>query len=304
MISAKNTLFSALFLFSQLFSATSADAKSKCPNMGTRLTAQQYCQQYAAEAQAQMRKYGVPASITLAQGMLESAYGSSYLAVVANNHFGIKAYRINWTGEKVYCDDDAADEPFCKFTSVQAGYEYHSTFLLKNQRYAPLFKLDIRDYEGWANGLKACGYATNPKYGQLLIDLIEKNHLDYYDVLDYKNSVSSRTLYKTKERGGLKYIYCLEGDDLSALAYEYGISERKLRGYNDLVRGAKLKKGDIIYLQRKHRKADKGYETHVVRAGESLWSISQLYGVRVNSLIKRNRLVSATVHEGQLLQLR
>lgn len=300
----KKMFFWALVATLQLNFSAPADAKSKCPSQGPRLTAKEYCDLYASEAQNQMRKYGVPASITLAQGMLESAYGSSYLAVVANNHFGIKAYRINWTGDKVYCDDDAEDEPFCKFKSVLAGYEYHSTFLRDNSRYAPLFKLDIRDYEAWALGLKSCGYATNPNYAKLLIDLIEKNHLDYYDVLDKRVSANAHKLYVTAEHHGLKYVRCIEGDDLSAIAHEFGIAERRLRYYNDLQRGPVLKQNDIIYLQKKKRKAPEGFETHVVKSGESLHSISQLYGVKVTSLMKRNHLVSATVHQGQVLQLR
>lgn len=301
----KKALLLSLFVTCQLFLAPSLDAKSKCPTMGPRLTVKEYCDKYAAEAQAQMKKYGVPASITLAQGILESGYGSSYLAVVANNHFGIKAYRTNWSGEKVYCDDDKEDEPFCKFSSVLAGYEYHSTFLRNNSRYARLFTYDIRDYESWAQGLSDCGYATNKKYPQLLIDLIEKNHLDIYDILDNNKAVSTQhRLYVTSERRGLKYVRCVEGDDLAAIAYEFGIAERKLRYYNDLVRGAKLNEGDIIYLQYKKKKAPSGFESHTVRAGESLHSISQRYGVKVKSLMKRNKLVSATVHEGQVLKLR
>lgn len=294
----------ALFATLQLDLATVILAKSKCPAQGPRRSVDKYCELYAKEAQNQMRKYGVPASITLAQGMLESGYGSSYLAVVANNHFGIKAYRINWTGEKVYCDDDTQDEPFCKFSSVLAGYEYHSTFLRDNSRYARLFKLDVRDYESWAQGLKDCGYATNPSYAKLLIDLIEKNHLDYYDVLDQRVSTHIHKLYITSAQHGLKYVRCIEGDDLSAIAHEYGIAERRLRYFNDLQRGAKLKEGDIIYLQKKKRKATAGYEYHTVKSGESLHSISQIYGVRITSLMKRNKLVSATVHQGQVLKLR
>lgn len=296
----------ALFVISSLILNVPqcAVAGSKCPTMGPRLTVDQYCAKYADEARRQMQKYGVPASITLAQGLLESGYGSSYLAVVANNHFGIKAYSRGWTGPTVLCDDDTRNEPFCKFSSVKEGYEYHSTFLRDNPRYAPLFKLDIRDYESWANGLKTCGYATNPKYGQLLIDLIERNHLDVYDVSSYRGIIPTHKLYVTSARRGLKYVRCTATDDLAIIAKEYGISERKLRSYNDLLRGSRLHEGDIIYLQRKRKRADRGYDYHTVRAGESLWSISQTYGVRVTSLMKRSRLVSATVHEGQVLRLR
>lgn len=300
----KKTLLLSLIAISQLCFAPSVEAK-KHPDQGPRLTVQQYCDIYAKEAQEQMRKHRVPASITLAQGILESGWGASYLAVVGNNHFGIKAKRIGWEGEVVYLDDDEKDEAFCKFPSVLYGYEYHSLFLHQNPRYAGLFKLDIRDYESWAHGLQDCHYATSNTYASSLISLIERYHLDIYDILDDNKAVSNRhKLYVTSEHHGLKYIRCMAGDDLAALAYEFGMSERKLRNYNDMVRGAKLKEGDIIYLQRKHKKADKGYETHVVRPGESMLSISQLYGVRVNSLMKRNKLVSATVYAGQVLKLR
>ena len=279
--------------------------KAKCPPMGPRLTVEEYCEKYSKMAREQMRKHGVPASITLAQGILESGYGSSYLAVVANNHFGIKAYSRNWKGPTVLCDDDAANEPFCKFGSVAEGFEYHSTFLKTNPRYAPLFKLDIRDYESWANGLKACGYATNPKYGTLLINLIEANHLDVYDIPNStKVTTAKRTLYVTSAKRGLKYVRCLKGDDLAAIAKAYHVNERTLRRWNDLTKRSVLKENDIIYLQAKRNKAPKEFTIHRVKAGESMWSISQLYGVTIKSLMRRNKLVSATVHEGQVLRLR
>lgn len=288
-----------------LILAPSAEAKkAKCPIMGPRLSVKEYCDKYADEARRQMAKYGVPASITLAQGILESGYGSSYLAVVANNHFGIKAYSRGWKGPVVRCDDDSRDEPFCKFSSVEEGYEYHSTFLHDNQRYAPLFKLNIRDYESWAHGLKKCGYATNPKYAELLIDLIEKYNLDAFDAKSSKALTSVHKLYVTRKHHGLKYIRCNDDDDLAAIAKEFGLSKRKLRKWNDLTKQSELHEGDIIYLQKKNKKAEKEYEQHVVRGGDSMWSISQTYGVTVQSLMKRNKLTSATVHAGQVLQLR
>lgn len=304
-VKCRNTLFILFFSLLQLFFApASAAKKAKCPTMGPRLTVKEYCDKYGDEARRQMKKYGVPASITLAQGLLESGYGSSYLAVVANNHFGIKAYSRGWKGPVVRCDDDAKDEPFCKFSSVEEGYEYHSTFLHDNQRYAPLFKLNIRDYEGWARGLKQCGYATNPKYADLLIDLIERNNLDAYDAKNAKALTTVHKLYVTRKSHGLKYIRCTDGDDLAAIAKEFGISKRKLRKWNDLTKMSELHEGDIIYLQKKNKKAEKEYTQHVVRGGDSMWSISQTYGVTVQSLMKRNKLVSATVHAGQVLQLR
>lgn len=294
----------SFFILLSLILPLLANAASKCPVSGPKLTVQEYCDKYGAMAREQMRKHGIPASITLAQGIFESGYGSSYLAVVANNHFGIKAYRADWKGLKEYCDDDAKDEPFCHFNSVEEGFEYHSTFLLTNQRYAPLFQLSIRDYEGWANGLKACGYATNPKYGTLLIDLIEKYNLNAYDVDNPALMNYRHTVYLTSTRRGLKYIRCIAGDDLATIAREFGLSERRLRRANDLQKWDKLQEGDIIYLQSKRNRAEKGYNYYTVRGGDSLWKISQRYGVKVQSLMKRNKLVSATVHEGQVIKLR
>ena len=277
-----------------------------------RLTATQYCEKYADEARRQMQKYGIPASITLAQGMLESGYGSSYLAVVAKNHFGIKAYR-GWNGPIVRIDDDAKAEPFCKFNTVEESYEYHSTFLKQNQRYAFLFSLNSRDYESWAKGLKKAGYATNPKYAESLIRIIEENHLDVYDAAKGPFSRRSGTrnyvvaphkLYVTSTRRGLKYVRANADDDLSFIAKEFNISKRNLRKYNDLHKLAVLMEGDIIYLQPKRSKAEKQFPAHVVKAGESLHRISQMYGVTVSSLIKRNKLSTATVYEGQVLKLR
>ena len=173
-----------------------------------------------------------------------------------------------------------------------------------NQRYAPLFKLNIRDYEGWARGLKQCGYATNPKYADLLIDLIERNNLDAYDAKNANVLTNVHQLYVTRKHGGLKYIRCTDEDDLAAIAKEFGISKRKLRKWNDLTKQSELHEGDIIYLQKKNKKAEKEYPQHVVRGGDSMWSIAQTYGVTVQSIMKRNKLVSATVHAGQVLQLR
>lgn len=273
-----------------------------------RMTALQYCEKYSDEARRQMQKYGIPASITLAQGMLESGYGSSYLAVYAKNHFGIKAYR-GWSGPVVRVDDDSRSEPFCKFNTVEEGFEYHSKFLKNNARYSTLFSLDKTDYESWAHGLRKCGYATNPKYGESLIRIIEENHLDLYDVSRAKVnsgrvSIAKHKLYVTSRHHGLSYVRANSNDDLSYIAAEYNVSKRKLRKWNDLHKKAVLMEGDIIYLQAKHSKAEKQYPYHTVQPGESLHSISQVYGVKVSSLMKRNGMTTATVHAGQKLKLR
>lgn len=325
-------MFFYLILALQLLVFCPIYAKGDCPDQGPRLSAQEYCRLYAAEAQRQQRLYGVPASITLAQGMFESACGASYLAVKANNHFGIKAYH-GWSGPVVKCDDDKSKEPFCKFNSVKEGYEYHSKFLKNSTRYAPLFKLSVTDYKGWAKGLRQCGYATDPKYPQKLIDIIERYHLDAYDKStktvasgnsgsgtkpatsisspgsSKEKSVSASTfdrhkLYSTAKRRGLKYTVVKKNDSLEAIAKEFGVSVSRLRNWNDLPKSFSLKEGDRIYLQAKKNKAPRGIRVHKVAKGESLHSISQKYGVTVKSLVKRNKLTSGNVKAGQILKLR
>ncbi|MDO4497075.1 MAG: glucosaminidase domain-containing protein [Bacteroidales bacterium] len=286
-------------------------ARDNCPDQRKRMTSEEYCRLYAAEAQRQMHLYGIPASITLAQGMFESAYGASYLAVIGNNHFGIKAYR-GWNGPTIQCDDDYKKEPFCKFGSVEESYEYHSKFLRNNSRYSKLFHLGKHDYKRWAKGLKECGYATNPKYADQLIDIIERYHLDQYDhgrdpyagEKKLAKKSGQHKLYSTASRGGLNYVRANKNDHLLYIAEEFGISEKKLRKYNDMTKYYKLNEGDIVYLQAKHSRADKQFQTHVVQPGESLHSIAQKYGVTVKSLSKRNKLTSGAVKVGQTLRLR
>ena len=143
-----------------------------------------YIDKYYRIAQEQQRLYGIPASITLAQGLLESAAGGSKLAVAARNHFGIKCGN-DWTGKTVSHDDDARGECFRAYKHAKQSYEDHSKFLAGRPRYASLFKLKITDYKGWARGLKKAGYATNPRYAEQLIDIIELYELHKYDEKDY-----------------------------------------------------------------------------------------------------------------------
>ncbi len=322
--------FKPFFLVLTLQTAVFASVfgRVNCPDQGPRLSAKEYCRLYAAEAQHQMQKYGIPASITLAQGMFESGYGSSYIAVKGNNHFGIKAYR-DWKGAVVRCDDDRDAEPFCKFKSVMEGYEYHSKFLRDGSRYAPLFKLKPTDYKGWAKGLQKCGYATDPKYPERLIEVIERYDLAAYDKASAKtqtkasakkkDQTASRSKDKSRRRGNasatiarpvkkssqrLKYIVATRKDEIATLAKEFHLSERQLRNWNDLPKGYKLREGEVIYLQAKREKADKAHPTHTVALGESLQMISQRYGVTVESIVRRNKLRTATVQAGQVLKLR
>lgn len=250
-----------------------------------------YIDQYAPLAQEQMQKYKIPASITLAQALLESDAGRSTLARTANNHFGIKTPG-GWTGPYVLRDDDRPNERFRKYERVKDSYEDHSLFLLK-PRYAVLFQYDILDYRSWAHGLKNCGYATNPAYAQSLISIIENWKLAQYDThtsLHVNNQSDFFDLHAVGRCNKNYYIVVRQGDTLKQIAEGTGVSRRKLLRYNDLPSNYEVKPGDIIFLQKKRRKADKSMYgvVHVVTPGQSLYDISQLYGMRLESLYKLN----------------
>ena len=253
-----------------------------------------YIDKYKDWAINQMNRYGVPASITLAQGLLESDAGRSILAVEGNNHFGIKCHS-DWDGKTIYYDDDRRNECFRKYKSAESSFEDHSIFLASHQRYSSLFDLKLTDYKGWAYGLKKAGYATNPQYADKLIGIIETYGLDKFDrkgarfekVDIIKAGMMTHQPYLSN---GLLYVRLNEGETLKDIAREFEISKMSLRRYNDIDRKFTPESGSVIYLEKKKNKADKIYETHVVRPEDSLWSISQLYGVRMKSIIRRNNL--------------
>ena len=232
-----------------------------------------------------MRKYRIPASITLAQGLLESGAGKSELARKSNNHFGIKCH--SWDGKRTYHDDDEKGECFRVYKNVRDSYEDHSIFLATGSRYAFLFKFSETDYVNWARGLKRAGYATSPTYADKLIEIIERYDLDRFD---RAQGSKSRYLgpHKPYIANDIVYVVARQGDTLLSIAEEFGISKRKLICYNDLYRGYVPVKGDIIYLARKHRKAQKPHKQHVVGDGESMHMISQKYAVRLNRLYQMN----------------
>jgi LysM repeat protein len=237
--SIKPSLIPILFLLLILlpFSATLAQSPDT------------YIQKYSSAAQDQMRKYGIPASITLAQGILESGSGKSKLAVEANNHFGIKCHDT-WNGATVHLDDDAPNECFRKYKSVEQSFEDHSLFL-KKPRYQELFALEINDYKGWAQGLKKCGYATSPTYAKSLIDLIEKYELTQFDT-EQKPNEHSVSVNVSNNR--IKYVTAKKKESLSDLSKRTGISERLLMKYNDLEEGHSFKDKEIVYMQPKRSK--------------------------------------------------
>lgn len=277
---------------------------------------QQYIQQYKDVAIEQMLKWKVPASITLAQGLLESAAGQSSLATKGNNHFGIKCHN-GWTGPTMYKDDDNKNDCFRVYRSAYDSYEDHSRFLANGQRYRSLFSLKTTDYKGWAHGLKAAGYATNPVYAQSLIDIIERYDLSQYDkAKSYDKFIAEHT--HTGVAGGQPihpiyiynknyYLYAHQGDTFRSLGAETGLSWRRLARYNELDKHAVLEEGQIIWLKKKQKKAPKEFKKrpHIVQPGESMHLIAQKYGIRLKSLYKMNNLMpDYSIKVGDQLRIR
>ena len=262
---------------------------------------QQYIDQYKDIAIEQMMRYHIPASITLAQGLLESGAGRSELTRNSNNHFGIKCNN-NWTGRRTYHDDDAKNDCFRVYDSAYDSYEDHSKFLSSNQRYRPLFQLKTTDYKGWAKGLKACGYATSPVYAEKLVEIIQLYKLYQYDsAKGYDHFMAQRTKDQNPNGASLHtikifnknyYIIARRGDTFKSIGQEVGISYRKIAKYNERNRKDQLQEGEVIWLKKKHSKAPKDYKgrLHYVRSGESMYSIAQQYGIRLKKLYKMNKL--------------
>ena len=271
---------------------------------------QDYFDTYKDVAIDQMHQYKIPASITLAQGVLESGAGRSELALKANNHFGIKCN--GWTGRTAYHDDDERNECFRAYNSVWESYKDHSVFLTSSQRYSRLFQLKITDYKGWAKGLKACGYATSPVYATKLIDIIEVYKLYQYDTAKESGKFrhqsvengSSRHIYTFNKN---YYVYARRGDTFRSIAAEMDISYRKLARYNERDKNDVLEEGEVVWLQKKARKAPKSYKgkLHRVESGESMYTIAQKYGIRMKNLYKMNDLPPTyQIRVGDLLRLR
>ena len=267
---------------------------------------EEYIKKYRDIAVEEMKKYHIPASITLAQGLLESGAGQSTLARKSNNHFGIKC-GSDWKGKSVRHDDDERNECFRAYKHPKQSYEDHSKFLVSRPRYASLFKLKITDYKGWARGLKKAGYATNPRYAEQLIGIIELYDLDRYDKKGgLKWMKENPNPHQPYIANGLVYIVVRSGDTWKSISKEFDISRKKLRKYNDLYKGYELQVGDILYLEKKNRRADKEHIVHVLRAGESMYSISQKYGIRLKRLYKLNKMSEdeSTPEVGTILRLR
>lgn len=280
-----------------------------------------YLQKFGPVAVEQMQKYGIPASITLAQGLLESGRGTSRLATIGNNHFGIKAGK-RWKGDTISAFDNGRWCIFRKYKDAGESYEDHSRFLCENSRYDFLFELEITDYKRWAKGLKDAYYAEDREYDKKLIGIIERYELDQYDS-PRKNSAGKNRQKSERQKehaakesigsereilkaNGLLYVIARDGDTFKSLSKELGVSKRKIRRYNDLYKGYSFKEGDIVYLNNKNKKAVKGYNFHTTKKGESLYTISQMYGIKLKSLYRLNPQFESytTLKVGDVVRLR
>ena len=272
-----------------------------------------YIDKYKDLAMEQQQKHRIPASITLAQGLLESNAGRSSLATEANNHFGIKTPG-GWTGPYIVRDDDRKGEHFRKYRTARESYEDHSQFLLK-PRYRVLFTYRTTDYRSWARGLKQCGYATNPTYAEGLIRIIEMYSLYQFDTMKPGQKTSeSQILESQAKKRKVKdpdtfyknhmvyaanrnyFIIVQRDDDLATISRETGVSIKRILKYNDLDSDYTLTIGDVLYLEPKHDEADPQLliYKHVIEPGQSMHDISQLYGIRLKSLYKLNKLKPET----------
>ena len=264
-------------------------------------TRDEYVSSFSDLAMREMIRVGIPASITLAQGCLESNNGNSTLATRGNNHFGIKCH--DWNGKKIFHDDDKRNECFRSYASAYASYMDHSEFLSSSSRYASLFELNPHDYRGWAKGLKSAGYATAKNYATLLIRIIEENEFYTYDLLVMEGSLEgmdtttfladqvhgvSRTILLNNQ---IEYILTESGDTPESLRAELHMYKNEIYRYNSLYKGAKFEPGTIIYLQPKRSKAAVGNEIHMVEAGQTMYDISQIYGVKLKHLYKKNHMM-------------
>jgi LysM repeat protein len=285
-----------------------------------------YINTYKKLAMEEMQRTGVPASVKLAQGIHETEAGNSMLVKKSNNHFGIKC-KSNWTGKKVYHDDDARGECFRSYPSAEESYRDHSDFLRGNERYAFLFKLEPEDYKGWVYGLKEAGYATNTKYSQLLIKLIEEYNLQEYtlvalgkspslnndvipmevkmqEITDNAPVAATTSPYPAGEFeiNKSKVILVKAGTSLLSIANQYELPLSRLLNFNDLLNDAAPEKDQLIFLQRKRRKGANIY--HVMRSGESLYDVCQLEGIRMENLLQFNQLpAGVVVAEGEKVYL-
>lgn len=276
-----------------------------------KMTVEQYIEKYAQWAVEEMHRSRIPASITLAQGLLESGNGNSRLAIMGNNHFGIKC-KAGWTGDTLKEDDDEAQECFRKYPTPLDSYKDHSDFLMKGQRYAFLFDLESTDYKAWAHGLKRAGYATNPRYGDILIATIERNNLQRFDlqkptVAEQKviTAEKQETIAEQKQLtiNQIPALVVKAGESYTSIALANDLKIWQLYKYNDLTKNAAITIGDTLYIKPKNYKAQ--LETHTVMSDETMQQISQRYAVKLSRLLKYNNLKEGQEPaNGQVIYLR
>jgi LysM repeat protein len=302
--------------------------------LSQKISKEQYIQTYKDFAIREMKRMGVPAAITLAQGILETESGNSDLVKKSNNHFGIKC-KSSWTAGGVSHDDDAIGECFRTYKDAEGSYRDHSNYLRGNQRYGFLFKLDPKDYKAWAYGLKKAGYATNPRYPDMLIKHIEENNLHQYTMLavndipffdasKYQSDPEEKAFaeivkgkgsstiqpinvaYTVKEKidiNGSKAIYETQGRSLLAIATENNINLNKLLEYNDLENDGLLQADQYIFLEKKSKEGNKDF--YIVQNNESIYDVAQKNGIRLQSIYEYNNLkADKKIYAGSKLKLK
>jgi len=325
-------------VFAAILAAAALDASAQ-----PRQTREEYIDRYKAIAVSHMERYGIPASITLAQGILESDCGNSWLSTRSNNHFGIKCKK-NWTGATVYHDDDAPGECFRSYPTVEASYRDHAEFLDNQPRYDSLFAYSSTDYKSWARGLKAAGYATAPDYAQRLVRIIEESQLYLLDRPDgerlyasrtgrgqdagewfseqasvgtaaasaavdpdnYRVTVNAHNGYDVYTANGVHYIAAKAGDTFENIGRQFRISARNLRKFNDIAdKHAQPVAGEAVYIERKKKRWESNARHHICTAGETAWSIGQSYAIRTRSIERLNKLRPGdALAEGQQIRIR
>ena len=298
-----------------------------CSASAQKLTRSQYIERYADIAVREMQATGIPASITLAQGCLESGNGNSRLATQANNHFGIKCH--GWKGKSIKHTDDAPDECFRSYATAEESFRDHSDFLRYRDRYAFLFDLEPTDYKGWAYGLQKAGYATAQTYAASLIRIIEESELYRYDQLDAsaletlpptpteaefsivfkplpgQKLYTVSLLHEIRATNGVPYIIARQGDTYAQLAREYNLFKSELLRFNDSKRNQPLQAGDIVYLAAKKKESARHLDKHVVEEGETMRGLAQRYAVKIKKLYQYNAMKPGTEPEpGAILNLR
>ena len=300
---------------------------------------EKYIDTYSQVAVEEMLRSGVPASITLAQGLLESGSGQSRLATEGNNHFGIKCHK-GWTGRSMKHDDDARNECFRVYDSPEQSFRDHSDFLRYRDRYKFLFDLERTDYQGWAYGLKQAGYATDPKYAGKLIKYIEDYNLSRFDIVSVEEEAAlpeaphnieepvamssvrsaapgedpvqpredfhfplTRALYSLN---GVPFVYAMEGESYGSLAKYYHLFKWEILRYNDVSKDTVLDAGTVVYLQSKKNQAPEGLEKYIVSEdGEDFHTICQRFGVKEKAILKLNGLEAPVqLLEGDEIKLR